>query len=171
MPLQRQIILFLALATALFLYLGFAKSLEGELPSAPGPAASSTPTATENASPSVTINGSRIFVEVATTSAAIRKGLSGRARLEEDEGMLFLFPAPDIYRFWMPDMRFPLDIIWIYDGMVADISRDVSNDFDPANPRFYSPRTKVDTVLEVNAGYAKRHGIEIGDPVVLRNIF
>jgi len=167
-------ILFLILAAALFLYLGFAKNLEGNLSLLPKAATSSTPSipvATEKSTPSVSIRGTRIQVDVATTTLAVRKGLSGRTRLEEDEGMLFIFSVPDIYRFWMPDMNFPIDIIWIHDGVVADISRNVSNEFDPAAPVFYSPRTKSEQVLEVNAGFAAKHGIEIGDPVVLRNIF
>lgn len=171
-------ILFLILAAALLLYLGFARDLEGNLSLLPGATNSSTTLnteppdkPTEKATPSVSISGTRIRVDVATTTLAVRKGLSGRTRLEEDEGMLFIFPVPDIYRFWMPDMNFPIDIIWIHDGAVADISRNVSNEFDSANPRFYSPRSKVEQVLEVNAGFAAKHGISVGDPVVLRNIF
>ncbi|MCE9643722.1 DUF192 domain-containing protein [Candidatus Parcubacteria bacterium] len=164
-------ILFLILAIALLLYLGFAKNLEGNLSLLPKAATSPIPVVTEKPTPSVSIHGTRIRVDVATTTAAVRKGLSGRTRLEEDEGMLFIFSVPDIYRFWMPDMNFPIDIIWVHDGVVADISRNVSNEFDPAKPVFYSPRVKVEQVLEVNAGFAAEHGIEVGDPVVLRNIF
>ena len=164
--------LFLALAAALFIYLGFARDAGGGLSIRPGTdKASSTPPLTEITGPHVFIGEARIRVEVATTTAAVRKGLSGRPGLEEDEGMLFIFPVADIYRFWMPDMNFPLDIIWIMDGVVVDISRNVSNEFDPAKPVFYSPREKATQVLEVNAGYAERHRIEIGDRVVLRNIF
>ena len=80
--------------------------------------------------------------------------------------MLFLYSPAQPATLWMKDMQVPLDIIWIQGGVVADISRDVSNDFDPAAPRFYSPRTKVDTVLEVNAGFAQTHAIHIGDTLV-----
>ncbi|MDZ4285370.1 MAG: DUF192 domain-containing protein, partial [Candidatus Sungbacteria bacterium] len=56
--------------------------------------------------PSVEIDGTTIAVELATTSAAVAKGLSGRASLEQDRGMLFIFSRPDRYRFWMPNMHF-----------------------------------------------------------------
>lgn len=174
-PLRTSTLLFLALTAALLLYLGFTKILEGKPILVKGLSTTSsvavTPQPSEKPLPTVTIGTARILVDVATTTAAVRRGLSGRLRLEENRGMLFIFPVADIYRFWMPDMHFPIDIIWIHDGEVADISRNVSNDFDPANPRFYSPRTKSERVLEVNAGFAEKHGIEIGDPVVFRNIF
>ena len=171
MSFRRQLILFLALAIAIFLYLGFAKNLEGELAPVPSASSTSVPVATEISSPSVLVNGRLVRVEVATTTAAVRKGLSGRLRLEEDEGMLFIFPVADVYRFWMPDMRFSIDIIWIRDGRVVDITRNASEDFDPASPVFYSPKVKAKEVLEVNAGFAARNGLEIGDEVVLRTIF
>ena len=59
----------------------------------------------------------RIFrVKLATTTAAIEKGLSDRLSLNPDSGMLFIFAKPAIYRFWMPDMHFPLNMIWIKKG-------------------------------------------------------
>lgn len=120
--------------------------------------------------PSVEIDGTTVPVLLATSSAAVRKGLSGRASLEADQGMLFLFLKADRYRFWMPDMHFPIDIIWIENGRVVDIDENVSNDFDPANPVFFSPPSPVRYVLEVNAGFSKRQGIDIGDAVMLRHI-
>lgn len=118
------------------------------------------------AGPSVTIGETVIAVELATTTEAVQKGLSGRASLGLQSGMLFVFSKPDIYRFWMPDMRFPIDIIWINGGRVVDISENVSNEFDPSAPRFYAPIKPVRYVLEVNAGFAADNDIQIGDPVV-----
>lgn len=118
--------------------------------------------------PSVTIGGVPVMVEIATTSAAVQKGLSGRASLGQDQGMLFIFSQPDRYRFWMPDMRFPIDIIWIADDKVAEIDENVSNRFDPANPVFFAPSVPVRHVLEVNAGFSKKYGIAAGDAVISR---
>lgn len=174
MKIRTSTLLFLILACALGLYLAFAQILEGKPIVIESISSTSSPSIASQSSkslPTVTIGTARIEVDVATTTAAVRRGLSGRLRLEEDRGMLFIFPVADIYRFWMPDMHFPLDIIWIHDGEVVDISRNVSNDFDPENLRFYSPHTKSERVLEVNAGFAEKHGIEIGNPVVFRNIF
>ena len=118
--------------------------------------------------PHAIIEGMVIPVELATSSVAIVKGLSGRDALEASKGMLFVFEKPDRYRFWMSGMRFPLDMIWIAHGKVVYISERVSEAFDPANPIFYSPPTPVDYVLEVNAGFAESHSIRLGDSVIFR---
>lgn len=119
---------------------------------------------------SVVIGQTIIPVELATTTAAVQKGLSGRTSLDSQSGMLFVFAKPDRYRFWMPDMRFPLDIIWINNGKVVDISENVSNKFDPANPNFYTPSQPAQYVLEVNAGFAASKHIQIGDTTILNKI-
>ena len=92
--------------------------------------------------PLVTINKLEIPVEVMRTEAEVQKGLSGRPYLDQDKGMLFIFAKSDIYRFWMPDMHFPIDIIWINNNQVVDISKNVPIDFNLANPKFYSPSKK-----------------------------
>lgn len=119
-----------------------------------------------SALPSVKIGAASVAVEIATTSAAVERGLSGRASLGQDQGMLFIFSQPDRWRFWMPDMRFPIDIIWIAGERVVDIDENVSNRFDPAHPVFFAPSVPVRHVLEVNAGFSRMRGIGIGDPVI-----
>ena len=120
--------------------------------------------------PSVRIAGTEIPVEVAKTAEERAKGLSGRISLEAGLGMLFVFPEPGNYSFWMPDMNFPIDIIWITDGKVVGMEKNVPNEFDPQNPVFYLPPEPVKYVLEVSAGFAQAHGIGIGDDVILRNM-
>lgn len=119
------------------------------------------------ASPSVLIGTTVIPVEVARDQDTIIKGLSGRIALPVREGMLFVFSRKGTYSFWMPDMHFPIDIIWIADGAVVDIDERVSNEFDPTNPKFYTPARPAQYVLEVNSGFAERTGIAIGDRVVI----
>lgn len=117
--------------------------------------------------PAVLINETQILVEVVDTPEAIRKGLSGRPSLDGDKGMLFRFSEAEIYKFWMPDMHFPIDIIWISGDKVADIDENVSNEFNSQNPIFYFPSRPVESVLEVNAGFARKHNIKIGDSAKL----
>src|SRR4030042_2564613 len=59
------------------------------------------------------INGQKIFVEIADTPEKRSQGLSGRDNLSQNQGMLFIFNQPAIPSFWMKDMNFPLDFIWI----------------------------------------------------------
>ncbi|TSC68592.1 MAG: hypothetical protein G01um101466_383 [Parcubacteria group bacterium Gr01-1014_66] len=117
--------------------------------------------------PILEIGNAKIFMELATSSAAIQKGLSGRLALAQNQGMLFVFANPDYYRFWMPDMHFPIDIIWIKDHTVVGITPNVSPQFDPRNPRFYLPPEPVQYVLEVHAGFSQKNNIKKGDHVRL----
>ena len=118
----------------------------------------------------VLIGSTKISVELARTTAQINKGLSGRLSLDPYNGMLFMFSKASIYRFWMPDMHFPLDLIWINNGKIVDISAHASNDFNPTNPVYYRPKSPAQYVLEVNADFCKNHGIKIGDKVTFENI-
>ncbi len=120
--------------------------------------------------PVVRIGVTEIPVELATSSSAVHKGLSGRSLLGADQGMLFIFDRPDRYRFWMPDMHFPIDIIWIDGGKIVDADENVSPEFDPSRPVFYTSAHPVRYVLEVNAGFMKRNNMRIGDPVTFHRI-
>ena len=116
----------------------------------------------------VLIGNKTVHVQVADTDVLRTQGLSGRVSLGANEGMMFRFPAPDQYGFWMKDMQFPLDFIWIRAGVVSQITPNV-----PAQPNaadkdltMYLPALPVDSVLEVNAGWANSSGIKVGDAVV-----
>lgn len=115
--------------------------------------------------PYVVVNDVTIPVLVADTNALRVKGLSGMPSLPLNEGMFFIFTNPDQYRFWMPDMNFPIDIIWIADGKIIEIEHNVSNAFDPKHPVFYMPPSPIRHVLEVNAGFSKAQGIQVGDTI------
>lgn len=99
-------------------------------------------------------------LEVADSSAKQQRGLSGRTGLATSTGMLFVFDAPGRYSFWMKDMLFPIDIIWLRDDwclvhIVSDISPDTYPDtFAPPVPATY--------VVELAAGEATRLGLRAG---------
>src|SRR5574344_1605103 len=59
--------------------------------------------------PTVEIEGVVVPVDLATSTAAIEQGLSGRESLDPKRGMLFIFERSARYQFWMPDMHFPID--------------------------------------------------------------
>ena len=114
----------------------------------------------------VSIDGRSFDVTVADEVDEWAQGLSGRPGLADDEGMLFLFPYAARRDFWMKDMQFAIDIIWLRGGTVLGITRNVQP--QPGVPeselvRYPSPDT-VDAVLEVAAGEAA--DIEVGDVVV-----
>jgi hypothetical protein len=109
-----------------------------------------------------------VTVEVAQSEAEKVQGLSDRDRLAPNRGMLFVFEAPVRPRIWMRGMRFPLDILWIRDGRVVDLVREAKAPAPGEAPQTFTPREDVQYVLEVPAGFAKRHGITVGDRVEIR---
>ena len=116
----------------------------------------------------VHVDGASVTAEVADDEASRQRGLSGRDSLDPDAGMLFLLPG-DSPSFWMKGMRFPIDIVWIKGARVVDVTADVP---PPAGTNealaTYSPDRPANRVLEVNAGWAARHGVERGDRVRVR---
>lgn len=110
----------------------------------------------------VTIGVHVIDAEVADTPARKQRGLSGRASLGDGEGMLFPYSEPGLHGFWMPDMHFDIDILWIRAGRIVDLAPGVSKD----DPRaVHRPREPADLVLELPAGTAARRGFRVGDAV------
>jgi uncharacterized membrane protein (UPF0127 family) len=61
----------------------------------------------------VQIGGQNIYVDVAYSSLDQQRGLGGKQEIGANQGMLFVFDRPGKYIFWMKDMNFPIDIIWI----------------------------------------------------------
>lgn len=106
-----------------------------------------------------------IKVDVADTIGKQRQGLSGRKALAPDRGMLFPMGTASGHTFWMKDMHFPLDIIWIRKGVIVDISENVPYPVGEAQPISVRPKEPADAVLEVNADFTERHGIKIGDAI------
>lgn len=118
--------------------------------------------------PVVRVGGATVRVEVADDEASRQLGLGGRDTLSRDHGMLFLLPN-DQPSFWMKGMRFPIDIVWIHGNEVVDVTADVPPPRGPgAGLPTYSPDRPADRALEVNAGWAARHGVRPGDTVRVR---
>jgi uncharacterized protein len=101
-----------------------------------------------------------IFVEVADTPEERTLGLSGRESLEKHSGLLFLFEVPGKHGFWMKDMNFPIDIVWIDENwVVVGVERGVK---PGTYPRTFYPPASVKYVLELNSGEAAELGIDTG---------
>ena len=103
-----------------------------------------------------------LTVELAQNASQWERGLSTRQTLGELDGMLFIFPRLHIPVFWMKDMHFPIDIIWIKDNLVVDITPSVQLEASNQLPT-YSPHSPINMVLETRAGWAKENNLSIGD--------
>ncbi len=100
---------------------------------------------------------------LADTPAKRTQGLSGMDSIASLEGMLFIFDTPAAYGFWMKDMKFPIDIIWIDKNLKIS---DIVTDIEPESyPKIFNPRSDSLYVLEVNAGFVASRSIKIGDQV------
>ena len=103
-------------------------------------------------------------VEVVTSSASIEQGLSGRREIGSD-GMLFILPLRQQPSFWMKEMQFDLDMVWIDRSIILAIATDVPAP-DPLTPLselpLFKPPGLVTAVLELPAGDAARLGITAG---------
>ena len=115
---------------------------------------------------SIVVGGAPLEVEVASNDRERSQGLSGRDSLDEGKGMLFTFEQPGNYEFWMYQMRFPLDFLWIADDRVVGLAEKVPFP-TPASPvpELIRPPSPVTEVLEVPAGWVERHRIIIGAAV------
>lgn len=113
-------------------------------------------------SSTVTIDNTKFSVLVVKTPEDRTKGLSGKDSIRQDEGMLFLFEKADYYEFWMKDMKFPLDMIFIKDDKIVDIFSEVSEKNQTAKEK---PKQPANEVLEINSGLSKKYGFKIGDSV------
>ncbi|MCX6751552.1 MAG: DUF192 domain-containing protein, partial [Candidatus Nomurabacteria bacterium] len=92
---------------------------------------------------------------------AQEKGLSGRKSLNEDQGMLFVFYKSEIYPFWMKDMNFAIDIIWIdEDFRVVFIKKNASTQ---SYPETFTPNQNARYVLEGSAGFSEKNNLKVGD--------
>lgn len=112
----------------------------------------------------VKINGVSISAEIANTPKTRTSGLSNRERLAEDSGMLFIFDNSGYHTFWMKDMNFPIDIIWIHDNRIVDITENIPPEKDN-KLTIYKPSKPVKFVLEVNAGFSEKNNFKVGDTV------
>ncbi len=108
---------------------------------------------------------SQIDIEIADTDAKRTKGLMDRLTMEENQGMLFLFPYEAQQSFWMKNTVLPLDIIFVNSkNKIVTIHQDTT----PFDTGTYPSTEPASQVVEVNAGYTAQHNISVGDKIVWR---
>lgn len=113
----------------------------------------------------VKIGEASVNVEVVESLPAQQRGLSGRASLAPNSGMLFVYQDKKIRDFWMPDMHFPLDVLWIANGVVVGLQENIPfASTDGSIPRFQSLEP-VDMVLELNSGWIAQNKAKIGGKI------
>ena len=110
----------------------------------------------------------KMALEIADTEGKRIRGLSGREYLADGTGMLFLFPSSGFYGFWMKDMNFSIDILWIdEDFKIVHIEREVHPD---TYPKSFTSQEPAKYVLELNAGDALRLDLIVGKRILFENL-
>ena len=113
----------------------------------------------------VVVDGREFKVQVADSHSERQRGLSDQGALANDEAMIFIFEEPGLHGFWMKDMKFSIDIIWIDENLrVVHVEKNIS---PSSYPESFIPSVDAKYVLEVYTGQAEAQGIGLGDPVRL----
>ncbi|MEB3213753.1 MAG: DUF192 domain-containing protein [Leptolyngbyaceae bacterium] len=116
-----------------------------------------------------TIREHVIQLEVAQTPRQQAVGLMFREDLPDNRGMLFPFNPPRPVQFWMRNVQFPLDMIFLYNGEIKAIAPSVPPCTTPSCPT-YGPDGDVEYVLELKGGRAEALGLSVGDRVDIRPV-
>lgn len=112
----------------------------------------------------IRIGGKIIHADIADTDCKKELGLSGRKLIENNEGMMFVFAVNDYYGFWMKDMNFPIDIVWINNDFVIT---GIEKNLQPATyPEIFGNKYLAQYVLELPAGTIFENNIKVGDKIV-----
>lgn len=111
-------------------------------------------------------NGVTITAQLAVSDEERQQGLMFREKINADQGMLFIFEEEAIHSFWMKNMEFPIDILWLdhekrivhVEHRVPPCEREPCPSYTPSVPGMY--------VLELKAGSVKKHGLRLYDELI-----
>lgn len=121
--------------------------------------------------PTAAVKSKSFKLLVANSSKEKQIGLSNKKSLPQNYGMIFPYKTAGFYAFWMKDMKFPIDIIFIRNGRIVTIHSQVQPPKAKSDyPLLYLPQEPSDTVLEINAGLSKKYEFKNGDSVRITDL-
>lgn len=104
----------------------------------------------------------KVLAEIARTEADVTRGLMYRTSMGEEEGMLFRLDSRRVHAFWMHNTCIPLDMLFVdEDGTIVGVVENVPT----LNDQERRVRCPSLYVLEVNAGWVRRHGVRPGQKI------
>ena len=106
--------------------------------------------------------GVSIPVEVSDTPEKRSLGLGKRDKLENGWGMLFVFEKQIPHSFWMKNMRFPIDIIWLDNQRIVELAENVPPPQEGESPKVMEPHLPSNFVLELESGRSRALGLKVG---------
>lgn len=104
----------------------------------------------------------KIDIQIAQTDFDRELGLMYRKSMQENQGMLFVFPSETIQTFWMRNTFIPLDMVFINSNKQIVTIRNATKTL---SDQTYASTAPAQYVLEVNEGFCKKFGIKVGDKI------
>lgn len=123
--------------------------------------------------PQVVLKGTTFALEIVDTPDKQRQGLSGRENLATNQAMLFIFDQPKIMNFWMKDMKFNIDLLWINGNEIVAWEKNMlAPEIGLADDKLliYTSPFPVDKVLELSSGTIDSLSLQINDKIELLNV-
>lgn len=115
----------------------------------------------------IQIDSQTYQLEVAQSDSARAKGLSGRTKLDDNAGMLFVFETDDYHSFWMKNTLIPLEILWLDDNFKVIDKQEMAVEEDSAHPTTsYTPKHPARYAIEINPGV----DVKVGERVVIGDL-
>ncbi|NJB72587.1 hypothetical protein GGR42_003078 [Saonia flava] len=105
----------------------------------------------------------KLDIEIADSEYETQTGLMYRDSMEDDQGMLFIFPEEAMHSFYMKNTKIALDIVFIGSDLKIDSFQEGAKPMDETG---LSSQVPVQYVLEINAGLAEKWLLEVGDSIV-----
>jgi uncharacterized protein len=114
----------------------------------------------------VMVNGLVLAADISASNEQRTKGLSVKDALAENEAMLFVFDNEGEHTFWMKDMKFAIDIIWINSNKTVV---HIEHNLQPCGYSLFCPTYKPGQdslyVLETVGGFAEKHDVVQGTQI------
>jgi len=108
------------------------------------------------------IGGQEFAVEVASTPSSRQQGLMFRESLDDESGMLFVYPDSAMRTFWMANTQIPLSIAFVSElGAIINIS-----DMAPFSTETTPSLAPAMFAIEMDRGWFEGHNITAGAQVI-----
>jgi len=116
----------------------------------------------------IMISKHKLIADLAISTQQQSLGLSVKQNMTENQGMLFVFSSESQHPFWMKDMKFPIDIIWINSNQtVVHIEHSLQPCKSDEDCQVYSPDVNSLYVLETVAGYTIKYQVDVGTQIMI----
>ena len=111
----------------------------------------------------VEIGGKSMEMDISDTDCKRELGLSDRKSLLDSSGMIFVFEKTGNYGFWMKEMNFPIDMVWVgSDLKIVGIENSIAPE---TFPKVFGQKYFAKYVLELPSGFSEKNSITVGKEI------